>query len=304
MGAPGVMQPQRVTPPQTETRGIYVLSVTFSSGNEIFGYKARNRSNDPPICTVNAGSTAAAIAVDLSGNLIVGVNGASTSEVLIFKGPAMCGSELGSFSDPYGQPDDAASNDAVNGKIAVANVFDGDKQSHSAGSISVCTFARGCNVNLTNAAMYEVYGVAMDRHGNCWASATNPSGAPTLTYFARCAGAGRAVTGWVNPYPGGLDIDKAGNLAVSVSWDSSELYVYKGCKPGCILVGGPFGLHGQTTHAHLNKRSTKLVGADFQNFQIDVYNYSPTSLKYEYSFNNGLDDNYVCCVAVSPHSKE
>ena len=55
-------------------------------------------------------------------------------------------------------------------------------------------------------------GVAMDKKGNCWASAYNPQFSPKLMYFAKSKGAGVAATGYQNTSPGGLDIDNAGNL--------------------------------------------------------------------------------------------
>ncbi len=247
--------------PTTPLSGIYVLAANYSSGEEtVVGYTRKNPHNNPPICTVTGVPTAAAMGVDQKGNLLVGVSG---SEILVFSGPNMCGPQVGSFTDPYGQHSDIATKDAISGKIAVANVFDGNRQSHSAGSISVCTMAAGCGTNLTNPAMYEVFGVAMDEQGNCWASATNISATATLTFFKHCAGAGQSTTGFSNPYAGGLDFDAAGNL-VSVSFANDAVYVYRGCKPACTMVAGPLALRGGTTFAHLNKRSTELIAADYR----------------------------------------
>jgi len=280
--------------------GIYVLAANYSSGEEtVVGYTRKNPHNNPPICTVTGVPTAAAMGVDQNGDLLVGVSG---SEILVFGGPNMCGSQVGSFTDPYGQHADIATKDAISGKIAVANVFDGSRQSHSAGSISVCTMASGCSTNLTNPAMYEVYGVAMDVQGNCWASATNESGTATLTFFKHCAGAGQSTTGFSNPYAGGLDFDAAGNL-VSMSFHNDAVYVYRGCKPACTMVAGPLALRGDTTYAHLNKRSTELIAADFGNRRIDVYAYTPTRLTFKYSFDNGISSDFIGGVAVNPPSK-
>jgi hypothetical protein len=185
----------------------------------------------------------------------------------------------------------------VTGTIAISNIFDtsGD------GSISVCTIS-GCTSNLTNSNMYEVAGVAMAKNGDCWASATDSGGAATLTYFAGCAGAGVTATGFTNTYFGGLDIDKAGNL-VSIDAFTPAVRVYKGCNPACTLVGGPFSLFGDAIFGHLNKKSTAFATGDFANGEIDVYNYSPTSVTYRYSFNNGLSGQ-VEGAAYNPRSKE
>jgi hypothetical protein len=254
-------------------------------GTSIWGYQHKNTANNPPTCSTGPVSSPNGIAVDGKGNLIDPDGG--TRSVIIFGGPGMCGAEVGSFSDPYGQPSDASSPDAVNGTVAVGNIFD----TSGAGSVSVCTMSGGCTSNLTNPNMYEVAGVAMDNSGNCWASATNSAGTATLTYFAGCTGSGQAATGYMNTYYGGLDIDKNGNL-VSVSAFNSALYVYSGCNPACTLVGGPFTMTGEAVFGHLNKQSMTYCAGDFLNGQMDVYYYSPSALTYWYSFNNGLTASY------------
>jgi len=234
------------------------------------------------------------------GNLI-DPDGGSRS-VIVFAGPGMCGAKLGSFSDPFGQPTDASSTDAVNGKIAVGNIY-GPDASSSAGSISICTLAGGCTRNLQNPAMYEVAGVAMDK-GNCWADASNSGGSATLTYFARCSGSGQRATGFLNAYYGGLDFDKNGNL-VTISAFDSEIYVYSGCNPACTLVGGPFPMLDEAVYGHLNRESTTLCTGDFKLGQMDIYRYNPAAITYLYSFNNGLNvsDVPVGC-AYTPRSSQ
>jgi hypothetical protein len=264
----------------------------------IAGYQHKNTSNNPPICTLGA-SYPNGIAVDGKGNLIDPDGG--TRNVLVYQGPAMCGPLAATIADPYGQPSDASSADALNGTIAVGNIFD---NSGLPGSISVCTASGGCTANLSNANMFEVAGVAMANNGDCWADAINSSGTATLTYFAGCTGAGQATTGFMNTYFGGLDIDKKGNL-VTISAFDANVYIYSGCNPACTLVGGPFTLNGEAVFGHLNKQSMTFATGDFPNGQIDVYQYSPTSLTYFYSFNNGLSaSDDVEGTAFNPRSEQ
>ncbi len=262
--------------PDAVTRGIYVSSATG-----VLGYRGGNRDNRPPICTVK-GAYPGGIAADSDGNLIDTDGGTHT--IGVFKGPKMCGRKLGSIDDPYGQPSDVASLHAATGIIAVANIFDGS----DAGSVTVCTLSSGCTKNLTISGMYEVAAVALAANGDCWASATNATGVATLTYFKGCALPGAVATGYRNAYYGGLDIDGKGHLLAISSFDS-KLYVYKGCAPACTLFAGPFALHGEAFYGHLNKNSTRFATSDYQTASIDVYTYSPKSLEYLYSFNNGLD---------------
>lgn len=298
--SPGINRPVAVKA-NLPKKGVYVSE--FYGG--VFGYPASNKKNGPSQCTISETSTGAfylnGIAVDGKGNFIE-PDGAQ-QEVNIFSGPRMCGSPVGSISDPYGQPADASSNDAIDGPIAVANIYGTDGNS---GSVSVCTLQGGCSINLTNANMTYVYAVAMAPNGDCWAASRTSTSNATLTYFAGCSGSGTAATGYENSTHGGLDIDSKGNL---VAIDSSgattgQIYVYKGCNPACKMIGGPYVLHGNALYGHLNRKSTEFYAADYANDQIDVYSYSATKgLKYLYEFNNGLGNGPIG-VAVNPRSKE
>lgn len=288
------------------TKGMYVNEF---AGPGPMGYPINNQGNSPPFCTVGTGSGADVngIAVDGKGNLItpVAANVSGQHGVDVWKGPGMCGPLLGSFTETNGQPSDAFSFDAAKGTIIVGNIF-GPSGSVSAGSISVCTLKGGCTANLTNSAMFKVAGVVMDKSGNCWASAEDHSGAATLTYFAGCTGAGQQATGYMNTDYGSLEFDRAGNL-VSLDKTGVQLWVYSGCNPACTLVGGPFPLQGESVFGALNKQSMTFMAGDRPNAQVDVYLYTPTSLTFLYSFNNGLgpysSTNPVEGVAYNPAAK-
>jgi hypothetical protein len=294
----------RPAPSGIRTDGSPVGGVYASQydGNTVYCYPHNNMSNGAPVGSITVGNVEPqGIASDAAGNFIFPEGYANLArQIQVYQGPGLCGAEVGFFLDAYGQPDDASSADAVNGNIAVANMYD----ANGAGSISVCTLASGCGTNLTNANMYEVAGVTTDNNGNCWASGVNEKGTATLTYFKGCSGKGKAATGFVNPYFGGLDIDKNGNL-VSISAFDAAVYIYHGCNPACTMVGGPFALQGQSLFGHLNNQSMTYSVADYQYGQIDVYQYSTTGLTYFYSFNNGLTaGDMVEGVAVAPRSRK
>jgi hypothetical protein len=309
IGAPGAMTQSRtiasqagfasvfgIRAPDSAKRGVYV-SENLSSGPDVFGYPNHNRSNGRPICTEDATSTYD-IAVDGKGNLIVPD---SYDTVTIFKGPKMCGRKLGSFHTIWSTdyPVDATSPNAANGTIAVGVIQD---EGSGVGSIELCSLKNNCKTNLVNGSnMNEVFAVAMSKRGDCWASSATPT---ALTYFKDCSGSGRTATGYENQSTGGLDIDKYGNL-VSLSETSAQVYVYSGCNPACKLIGGPFALQGQALYGHLNEGSSQLATADYQHGQIDIYKYTPTSITYMYSFNNGLSTSASRVgVAYDPRSKE
>ncbi len=268
-------------------------------GTSVFGYQRKNTANNPPECSIGGVAYVNGLAVDGVGNLIEPDGG--TRSVNIWQGPGMCGALAGNIADPYGQPSDASSPDAVNGTIAVGNIFD---NSSASGSVSICTLAGGCTENLTNSVMYKVAGVAMDNSGNCWASAEDVSAGAHMVYFAGCTGGGQEVTGFMNADYGGLDIDNKGNI-VSFSKSDASVYVYSGCNPACTLVGGPFPLQGISVFGHLNREAMTLAAADQENGTIDVYQYSPTAITYWYSISNGLAASYVPNgVAQNPRSKQ
>jgi hypothetical protein len=274
-------------------------------GSDAYGYSNPNGTNAPPLCSTSPLQYPNDIAVDHKGDLIDPDGGTNT--IILFSGPGLCGTEIGSISDPFGQPSDASSRNvlgvnAAGNTIVVGNVYDNN---NAAGSVSVCSLSGGCTTNLTNPNMYETAGVAIAPDGDCWVSAMNSVGTATLTYFAQCSGAGVAATGFQNAYYGGLDIDENGNL-VSISAFDQNLYIYSGCNPACTLVGGPFPLSaGPAVYGHLDERSSNFVAADYQNGQLDVYSYTISGITYEYSVNNGLTPaDLVEGAAFAPRSKE
>jgi hypothetical protein len=305
------LPPALVPAEETAKAGLYVGYFTRASDEfVILGYPLDNRRNKAPLCRLTAPQGGDGIAVDGQGNLMV-LAASPNEEIRIYKGPVMCGHELGSFDDQYGSPYDAASANAASGTIAVANSFDEQGSKTYPGSISVCTLGGGCTSNLTNSKIEEVWGVAEDREGDCWAAATSPQAAADLIYFKGCAGGGRVATGYKNRYSGSLDIDSSGNL-VSLSGTGGErakLYVYKGCNPACSFVGGPFALAGEALVGHLDENSSTYATATESESisgqgEVDVYRYTPAKLTHEYSFTNGIGNNFIASAAYNPRSKE
>jgi hypothetical protein len=291
-----------VTPRRTPGDKLYVdVHSSNSSSAVIYGYRLR-LGHLKQICTVPGITYADQVSVDAHGRPLA--PDSTAKSVTVFSGPGLCQSELGSLTDPYGQPVNASSANAATGIVAVANIFDTSSAGDTLmpGSISVCTLSGGCTANLTNPNMFELCCVLLAKNGDCWASALNHSlTAGTLTYFKQCSGSGKAATGYKGPGYGSLDRDSQGNL-VTVSWTSNytDLYVYHGCDPRCSLVGGPLRLTNGGIFGSLNASGTTWAMANFKTFAIDVYAYTPTKVTYEYSFKVGGN---VASVAFSPRSK-
>lgn len=262
-------------------------------GGFVAGYSGSDKRNKPPACTITV-EQPGVIDVDPADNLIVPGSlgtGYYQPSIIVYQGPGLCGPLIGSVPDTTGnQPRAVASLNARTGKIVVAE----SNPSTNAGDLVVCTLAAGCGEPMRRPKIKGgTLGVAVAKNGDCWMSAEelqgsyNPPGAAALAYFRHCQGRGKTATGYKNPYYGGLFIDTQGNLGAVDLYDGT-LYVYKGCNPVCMLIGGPFALQGLSVGAGLNRAGNKLAVADFGNQAVDIYAYTPTSLTYLYSINNGL----------------
>ncbi|MGB6714977.1 MAG: hypothetical protein WBE30_15245 [Candidatus Cybelea sp.] len=271
-------------------------------GSGILGYAANNKGNKPPICLVSGVASVNGVGVDGKGNLMVpNPAGGSTAVLDIYQGPAMCGKMVGSISDSYGQPSDATSPNAMTGTIALGNLAD---TGSAPGSLSICTLKGGCTVNLTNSTIYHAGGVAMSNSGDCWVNAKTYGSGAALIYFKGCAGGGAVAKGFKGTYYGGVDIDNSGNLVI-IDDMAEDVYIYKGCNPKCTVVGGPFALKGESFFGKLNQANTQYTAVDRTDGVVDVYSYSTKSIKFMYSYNNGLAaSNLPDGIAENPRSKQ
>ena len=281
-------------------KGTYVSEFNISS---VFGYNANNKGNQGPICTVDGVAFVNDIGVNGEGNLMLPNPGSGSENTLdIHQGPTMCGKLIGSIADPYGQPSDATSPNAVTGQIALGNLVG---NASSAGSLSICTFKGGCAVNLTNSAYFHVGGVAMSNAGDCWIDVkTSASGGAELVYYKGCAGSGAVASGFKQTYYGGIDIDKSGNLVI-IDDMAEDVYIYSGCDPNCTVVGGPFALKGESFWGKLNQSNNQFTAVDRTDGLVDVYSYSTKNIKFLYSYGSGLSASLLPNgVAVNPRSKQ
>jgi hypothetical protein len=287
----------RQAPPQ-EMKGIYVAMFFESFLN---GYTKNNSGNGAAICQVTGLSNVNNLATDTVGNLIVPN---AFDGVYVYPGPTMCGSGGPSIiTDSYGQASDAASVNAMTGPIVVGNIL-------GPGYAVVCTVSSGSCSELTppSAGIGEIAGVGMDKNGNCWADSYNAAfTAVQLTYWAGCSGTGTDATGFLNTGYGGVDVDNKGNI-VTLNWHGSagtDLWVYSGCNPACTSVSDNDLTENTAIFGHIGKQGQRLVVGAYLVGQADIYQYSPTTLTYYYSFNNGLiASGDVEGAAYSPSSKK
>lgn len=74
---------------------------------------------------------------------------------------------------------------------------------------------------------------------------------------------------------------------------------YKGCAPACTLAAGLYSLEGESVYGHLNEKSNTFATADFESGSVDVYAYTPSSLTYQQSFNNGLSGSTLYPIGIT-----
>ncbi len=301
------MRGKRATAAQMQ--GIYVSNFF---GSELYGYPKNNKGNGPSTCNVSPTSSVNGFGVDNSGNLMVpnGENGfTGVSTIAVYSGASMCGTLLGTITDPYGQSSDASAVSATTGNIAVGNIT-GVGSGGNPGNLAVCTLSSGtCSTDLTNPSMYKVAGVAMAPNGDCWADAESPTSVAVLVYFAGCSGAGVVTTGFSNGYYGGVDIDGKGNLVTTSLFGPghklpSTVNVYSGCNPACTLISSS-NLTGESIFGHVGKMSLRYVTTNLSLADVEVYKYRPTGLTLQYSFTGpcGVTGTDECeAAAYSPSS--
>lgn len=292
--AVGPLSVHRIVSPDVAKKGIYVSA---SYGTAVAGFSGTNK-----ICQIHTGKVDInAIGVDTEGNLMIPFG--KGSEVHVYRGPGLCGGEIGKVHDPYGQAANAASLNAPTGKIVVVNLVTSSK-----GNVVVCTLKGGCTTKLDPNPHGEPLGVAMAKNGDCWVASGSgpPLYTPYLTYWHGCTGKGKAATGLRNEYTGGLSIDKDGNL-VSVSFGGStgQLWVYSGCNPTCKVVGGPFALQGNVVLGSVNHQSDLFGGMEQPSGQVGIWEYSPKKLTFKYAFSSGFSASmHPLGFAFSPASAQ
>jgi hypothetical protein len=252
--------------------GVYVGQAGYNS--VIFGYRARNKSNGAPECSIGYQNFAQSqIAVDASGNVYS--PDFRTGDTNIY-GPN-CGSLIASVNDPYGSDFDVA--------VGENGTFYGVGGTH----VSVCTLS-GCTSELTDSSIKQLGTAAVDAQGTVWASYYNQSGVPSLIAWTP-RGDVQVMNGYVNRNtPGDLMFDKRGRL-VSLQTGFFKVYVYK-CDVYEATCFKPkaFRLKAASLFGSLNAANTDFQATDYANDSVDVYSWP--RLEYKYSYSRGLNASY------------
>jgi hypothetical protein len=276
--------------------------------NVILGYPKSNSNNGGPVCTISTGvKTPLQLTADKSGNIYVtNANGFSPPYTVSEYGP-QCGSQVASVTDTYGGPPRQV---ALDGKTwYLGNQYGLD---YGDANIAVCS-ASGCTSALQalgENTMTQLGGVAVDAHGNVYASAYtigNDSGV-SLVEWKDGKGKGKVIYsyGTAGDGPNPLEIDDQGNILANGS-GSSNFYVISGCPSACT-TNGPYTIQGIGGTFTLNKKNHTLYVTDNDEGDpgsVAVYTYNRTAAPtYQYDFTNGMSSSGVPFgIAVTPPSK-
>jgi hypothetical protein len=261
--------------PAAASVGVYVGQANGSSDGIIFGYPSTNKSNKAPICSIGSQNfDQSQIAVDASGNVYS--PDLETSTINIYAPD--CGSLVASVNDPYGSDVDVA--------VGSHGTFYGVGGTH----VSVCTLS-GCTSELTDSSIKQLETAVVDSGGNVWASYYNQSGVPSLIVWILKTKNSQIMNGYANQNtPGDLMFDDRGEL-VSLQTRFTHVYVYN-CDVYEAICFKPktHTLQASSLFGSLNAANTDLQVTDYANDSVDVYSYP--SLKYKYSYSNGLMPTY------------
>jgi hypothetical protein len=279
-GTPGLAEPGSARPrwwreaPDAARAGVYVAQANGASDGIVFGYGARNRSNDAPRCSIGGQSfEETQIAADASGRLYVPSVAGGTVSIYAPR----CGRLLRRLTDPGGDDLDVA--------------IDGSAFYALGGThVTACTIA-GCSGQLTDDSIFQLESAAVDHSGNVWAAYYNQSFVPSLIVWIGGAMPGRVVSGYVNQNtPGGLTFDQHDTL-VSIQSRFNHVYVYRcdAASASCVNTK-TVSLQAASIFGALNAKNTDYQATDYANDSVDVYAYP--SFKYRYSYNAGLLSTY------------
>lgn len=274
-----------VTPPQsslssrTALRGhiptVYVLQDQLSASYQIVGYPAQNRRNRSPLCGRTFGTPGYGFASDKNGALYVASDNSSGGVIEVHA--PNCGNVSRTVNDSFNEPFAIA----VRGNSLYAAGYDSIQRDID---IAVCNL-RACTGRLTDRSISQLLGLAVDSHGNVWASFYDTYGYVRLRIWQHGAMPGHDVGGFQPYNPGEILFDNHDNLVV-IEYRTPKAYTFS-CdaqRAKCTQTG-EFTLKDTAQYGALNNLNTDVQIVNYDTNAIDVYSYP--SFKFEYSYDRG-----------------
>jgi hypothetical protein len=274
-----------------------------------------NKNNAPPSCQTPGVDAVNYIGTDSKGNLWVpaGNNGPLTGTVQEYN----CNGSYGTvISVPYGQPSDVAvdlNGDVIVGDIADYTPFQGGYY-YTSGTANIYTSSGSFIGKLSDPSFFPPHppgfdnfsrlaGVAVDANNNCYVSHYDRTGAGEVVEFAGCkpADKGKILAGPHPWEPGKPTFDSAGNLIITdITFDQGYRVMYGSVykPPYDAPAFKTFKTWGLSGSCPLDSAQKNLYCASQFAGSVDVYSY-PAG-KYQYSFNNGLQQTGATGIAIAP----
>jgi sugar lactone lactonase YvrE len=261
----------------------------------VYGYNRRNRSNQPPVCTVGPFvSVNGGIGVDQSGNLWVPDEGANPKTITEY-GPD-CGPAKTVLSDPGDAGPDNVAFD-TNGHVYVSNSF-----ANSGGPGNILQYT-GTSITktLSDPDIATPQGLAVDKRNNVWVSYRDPGSTGTyVAEFPRGKMPAKLFKNISLGFPGSLQFDRNQNLmGPNGNFSSLDIYAppYTQSKPTTRLILE----NGQVTDPSMctfGPDQDKLY-CTFGFFSlVNVFSYPGG--KFLYTYNNGLSGLLPFGIANDP----
>jgi hypothetical protein len=284
--SPAQARPDWMRPPPKNAQNAG-LAVAEFGGSSVLWFKQNDRKNQPPKVCEPASSTNG-IRIDRYGNLWVPDGKTDTTTEYT----PNCGAAELTITDTDGEPADVGF-DRKN-RVYILNLTG----LYQTPTVDVYTAKGAARGSLTDPSFDELFGVNSDNHGNVFVSNLTSSNHGNVVEFKGGKMPGTQLSGISLALPGVPAFDSADNLIIS-DWGRATIDVFA---PPYSSAPKTAPLMGSSIWCALDHQQQQLYCGDAGHGSIDVYAYP--SLKYRYSFTNGLSASaLVTGVAPDPPEK-
>jgi NHL repeat len=297
-GSASSLQPAQLQQSVTAAGKASRLIFSSSASNSTIDYYVKGTGPNNPVAGSLSGSfeNPEGIAIDAHGDIYVANSNAKN--VLVYA--AGSSSPTGTLDDPNEFP--VGVTVGSDGTVYVANL---DGPIGASGDVVV--YSPGASEptqTLHDECFLHVLGVALDEHGNLFASCqASPGGGHGGIVEFKAGSTKGKQTHITLAGPGGIGFDGAGHLlAIDGSGSGATLNVYNVGSPKPI---DKLPLPGAAIYFSFDRNSKELYVADYSLGEIDVFKYSPSKLMQINKITNGMSPSSGNIgIANTPPQKE
>jgi hypothetical protein len=259
--------------------------------SSVSGYPSQNRRNVGPVCETGSAREAEGMATDPLGNLYVAGAFGTIGGAEEFS--PNCGAAVRAFSYDGGNPEDPA----IDGNRLYLSII---TRGSMPGAVETFDISSGKQTSqLTDPTVSVGVGVAVDTHHDLFWSTTNAwtAGGQVIEFRnGHMPGVLLKETRMGTDFPGGVIIDKAGNLLL-IDQITATIAIF--APPYKAAPFKKIQMKGAAWYCALDSRATQLDCLDYNYAAVDVYSYPKG--KYVYSYDNGIEGSQgPVGIAVQP----